>query len=118
MQRKNQFHKSCYFSIYSFNLKLPLLLIICLLLIGCARNDSGQSTVSQSPNSTSENTININNANAAELEKLPHIGAETARKIIKYREKYGRFRRAENLILVDGMSDKKFRDLRNSVKVE
>ncbi|MGI8556489.1 MAG: ComEA family DNA-binding protein [Pyrinomonadaceae bacterium] len=66
----------------------------------------------------SANAVNINTATAAELEKLPRVGPETARKIIEYREKYGKFRRTENLILVDGMSDKKFRGLQNLVRVE
>ncbi|HEX8369828.1 MAG TPA: helix-hairpin-helix domain-containing protein [Pyrinomonadaceae bacterium] len=66
----------------------------------------------------SENAVNLNTATAEELEKLPHIGKESARKIIEHREKYGKFRRAEHLILVGGMSDKKFREIRNFVKIE
>jgi competence protein ComEA len=52
------------------------------------------------------------------LEKLPKIGKGIARKIIEYREKHGKFRRAEHLILVRGMSDKKFREIQSLVKVE
>jgi competence protein ComEA len=66
----------------------------------------------------SENAVNLNTASVEELEKLPHIGAETARKIVEHREKFGKFRRAEHLILVDGISDKKFREIRNFVKTE
>ena len=66
----------------------------------------------------SENAVNLNTATVAELEKLPHIGAELARQIVEHREKHGRFRRVEHLILVEGMSDKKFRDVRNFVKIE
>lgn len=65
-----------------------------------------------------ENAININVASAEELEKLPQIGKKIAQRIVEYREKYGKFRRAENLILVRGMSDKKFRELQNLVKTE
>ena len=60
----------------------------------------------------------MNTATAAELEKLPHIGREIARQIVEHREKYGQFRRAEHLILVKGMSDKKFREIKNFVKIE
>lgn len=62
-----------------------------------------------------ENSININTASADELEKLPAIGEEFARRIIEHREKFGRFRRAEHLLLVKGMSDKKFRRIKNLV---
>lgn len=66
----------------------------------------------------SESAININTASEEELAKLPRIGKEYARRIIEYREKYGGFRRAEDLILVRGISDKKFREIRSLVKVE
>ncbi len=64
-----------------------------------------------------ENAININTASAQELEKLPKIGKVLAQRIIDHRTKYGDFRRAENLILVRGMSDKKFRELESLVKI-
>ena len=118
MQQLLQFNKLFYFNICKFNLKLPLLVIICLLLINCAQNDSVQLTAVHGSSSISENAININTATAEELEKLPRVGEETARKIIEFREKYGKFRRTEDLIMVHGMSDKKFRALRNLVKVE
>ncbi len=65
-----------------------------------------------------ENALNINFAAAQELEKLPKIGKGLADKIIKHREKYGNFRRPEHLILVKGMSDKKFREIQTLVKAE
>lgn len=65
-----------------------------------------------------ENAININTASADELEKLPNIGEKTAQNIIKHRETFGKFRRAENLMLVEGISDKKFRNMRHLIKTE
>jgi competence ComEA-like helix-hairpin-helix protein len=62
--------------------------------------------------------VNINTASAKELEKLPGIGRGFAQRIVEHREKYGPFRRPEHLIMVRGISDKRFRALRDLVTVE
>jgi competence ComEA-like helix-hairpin-helix protein len=62
--------------------------------------------------------ININTASAQELEKLPGIGRGYAQRIVEHREKYGPFRRPEHLIMVRGISDKRFRALRELITVE
>jgi len=53
-----------------------------------------------------------------ELEKLPGIGKGLAERIVDHREKYGPFRRTEHLIIVRGISDKRFRGLRDLITVE
>ena len=111
------FGKSNYFSIYKLSQNFLLLILIAVASSACkTRNE--KVFAAQYENTGSENALNINTATAAELEKLPRVGQETAKNIIVFREKYGKFRRAENLILVHGMSDKKFRNLRNSVVAE
>jgi len=62
--------------------------------------------------------ININTAAANELETLPGIGKEFAQRIIEHREKYGPFRKPEHLIIVRGISDKRFQALRDLITVE
>lgn len=62
--------------------------------------------------------MNINTASAAELEKLPFIGRKTALEIVAHREKFGRFRRPEHLLLIEGVSDTRFREIKNLIKVE
>jgi competence ComEA-like helix-hairpin-helix protein len=62
--------------------------------------------------------ININTASAKELEGLPGIGKGLAERIIEHREKHGPFRRAEHLIIVHGISDRRFRALRDLITVE
>ena len=62
--------------------------------------------------------ININTASAAELEKLPGVGRVLAERIIEHREQYGPFRRPEHLIIVRGISDRRFRALRELITVE
>ena len=74
---------------------------------------AGQQSEAQSPP-----LININTASADELEKLPGIGKALAARIIEHREKFGPFRKPEHLIIVRGISDKRFRALQNLITIE
>ncbi len=103
--------------------KLRLFFLLCavwlgLVSLGCSRNVSQQIAPPESEVEIFPTAIDINSASPEEIEKLPRIGKETARKIVEHRERHGKFRRAEHLILVRGMSDKKFREIRNFVKAE
>ncbi|MEK6300709.1 MAG: helix-hairpin-helix domain-containing protein [Acidobacteriota bacterium] len=53
----------------------------------------------------------MNTATAKELERLPGIGEVMARKIIEYREQNGPFRRPEEVIVVEGFSERKYRPI-------
>ena len=68
--------------------------------------------------SSQQNRININTASTKELETLPGIGKSLAERIVEHREKYRPFRRPEQLIAVRGISDRRFRALRDLVTVE
>ena len=96
---------------------LTCIFAIALFAASCFHNKAEQisSTRFVTKNPTA---ININDASESELEKLPGIGKELARRIIEHRDKYGKFRRAEYLILVKGISDKKFREINNLLKAE
>jgi competence protein ComEA len=72
----------------------------------------------QQPPSTNQRRININTAAANELETLPGIGPSLAERIIEHREGFGPFRRTEHLIIVRGISDRRFRALRDLVAVD
>ena len=61
--------------------------------------------------------LNINTASANELETLPGIGKGLAERIVEHRAKFGPFRRPEHLIIVRGISDKRFRALRDLITV-
>ena len=72
----------------------------------------------QPPLTTHPRPININTAAANELETLPGIGPGLAERIIEHRERFGPFRRTEHLIIVRGISDRRFRALRQLVTVQ
>ncbi len=93
------------------------LLTLCLFAMNCTQKTQ-TFTQNPTPIQISENAININSANSKELEKLIGVGEKTAKKIIEYREKFGKFRRPEHLILVDGISDRRFRKMRSMIKIK
>ena len=62
--------------------------------------------------------VSINRASREELERLPGIGPALAARIVEQRERYGPFRRAEHLMMVRGISERHFRELRHFVTVE
>jgi competence protein ComEA len=62
--------------------------------------------------------VSINNASREELEKLPGIGSALAARIVEHRERYGRFRRTEHLLMVRGISERLFRGLRPYINAE
>ena len=74
--------------------------------------------VARQPAVVSGSAVNINTATAADLEKLPYIGSRTAEAIIAYREQNGPFRRVEHLMLLPGISEKRFRSIREVVTVD
>ena len=61
--------------------------------------------------------LNINTANAAQLDALPGIGPVMAQRIITYRQKNGNFKTIEELRKVPGMGASKFALLQNQIKV-
>jgi competence ComEA-like helix-hairpin-helix protein len=62
--------------------------------------------------------IDINTASTEELEKLPGIGQGLAARIIAFRKEYGRFRRTEHLMMVRGISTRRFNAMRELIKAE
>ncbi len=50
--------------------------------------------------------LDINSATVEDLDKLPGIGLKTARRILDYRQSHGKFRSAEDVRKVKGISKK------------
>ena len=62
--------------------------------------------------------VPLNEASREELERLPGVGPALAARIVEHRERFGRFRRAEHLLLVRGISERRFLQLRPYVTAE
>ena len=91
----------------------------CVKLPHRARVVSSVTTSEPTPTrSTPAALININTATREELERLPGIGEALAARIIEHRERHGAFRRAEHLIIVRGISERRFEQLRALITVD
>jgi competence ComEA-like helix-hairpin-helix protein len=62
--------------------------------------------------------ISINRSPREELERLPGIGPALAARIVEHRERHGPFRRAEHLLMVRGISERRFSQLRPFINAE
>lgn len=77
-----------------------------------------QSAVEEIPAEEADSgRIDLNAANAEELQTLPGIGEVLAGRIIDYREEHGRFQFAEELMNVKGIGEKTFAKIAEYVEV-
>lgn len=82
------------------------------------RADSGSQQTHAQQTRPDTPLVSINEAPREELERLPGIGPGLAARIVEHRERFGRFRRAEHLLLVRGISERRFLQLRPYVTTE
>jgi competence protein ComEA len=61
--------------------------------------------------------VDLNVANAKELEQIPGIGPVTAKAIVDFRQKSGSFKRVEDLLVIRGISERKLKLIRPYVTV-
>ncbi len=62
-------------------------------------------------------TVDINTADANELELLPGIGPALAKRIIEYRERHGVYSSAEDIMDVSGIGQGIFEDIKPYISV-
>ncbi|MGZ6988381.1 MAG: ComEA family DNA-binding protein [Thermoanaerobaculia bacterium] len=61
---------------------------------------------------SSHRTVNLNQATAAELARLPRLGPKLADRIVAHRKEHGPFSRVEDLMQVKGVGEKFFTALK------
>ncbi|HYK40909.1 MAG TPA: helix-hairpin-helix domain-containing protein [Thermoanaerobaculia bacterium] len=73
---------------------------------------SGPSPALGDDGSESAKKVNINQASATQIAYLPRIGAKAADRIVEYRKAHGSFGKAEELMEVKGVGERRYADLK------
>lgn len=107
--------------------RLFLLSLALLAIASCKAGESATNSNSavmsanrghEASGAPKEPCVNLNIATAEELIKLPGIGEVMAKRIIDYRARHGPFRRSEEIIIIEGFSEKKYRAIAEVICVE
>jgi competence protein ComEA len=98
-------------------MKRLILVVACasLLFASCGRGEERVNNSAQAQTARSKPCIDLNTATQQELMTLPGVGEVMARRIIEYREQAGPFRRAQDVIIIDGFSERKYRAISEQV---
>jgi len=96
---------------------LTSLIVTLIVAANCSR-PYRRDRASVQNSSTVANAININTATEKEFAELPRIGETIAHRIVEFRNQNGPFHRPEHLLLVEGISEKKFREIRPLIRTE
>ena len=99
-------------------------MLFALALPSCARrgeiaNSNAEALASQASvkGQASPSCINLNLATVEQLMQLPGIGEVMSQRIIEYRKRHGPFRRPEEIIILEGFSERKYRAVADLVCV-
>lgn len=65
-------------------------------------------TAAEEPAAAKKSVVNLNQASADELARLPRVGPSLAGKIVAHREQHGPFKRTQDLMEVKGIGEKMF----------
>ena len=77
----------------------------------------GEGQESENTGLSSSGKININTADASQLQTISGIGPVTAEKIVEYRKTNGRFSSIEDIKNVSGIGDKTFEKIRENITI-
>lgn len=109
------------------NSGIRTLIFICLITLGSAVLFSTFKEAADKPEikaveyitftQGNSNLVNINNADADELKTLYGIGEKRASDIIEFRTVHGKFVTTEDIMRVDGISQKIFEQIKDFITV-
>lgn len=85
---------------------------IFVLTVACVALLQGSALAKKQPPAK---PIDINAATVKELEELPGVGPTTAKAIILFRTRSGRFRRVDDLLAIRGISETKLTNMRRYI---
>lgn len=91
--------------------------IIVLFIFSFAINSVALPVAASKSQSRAEERIAINTASIGELMQLPGIGPTLAARIVEHRRKYGGFKRPQDVIIVRGMSAKRYRRIAHLIRI-
>lgn len=82
---------------------------------GTGQNPSPVATATNKPASKPSEKININTADATELDKLPGVGPALAVRIVEYRREHGNFSGEADLVKVPGLGPAKVKKIKDRI---
>ena len=94
---------------------LSIIVILSFLMVFTTNSFSAKKEVKKNPDQSK--LININTADVKQLTELPRIGESTAKRIIEFRKKNGKFKRIQDLMKVKGIGEKTFKKLEKRITV-
>ncbi len=98
--------------------KTKTIFTLLVILAMAAVSTASLAAVDQpAPAGAGKQLVNINTADAAQLAKLPQIGAKMALRIMEYRKSSGGFKRLQDLLKVKGIGEKLFAKLQPLITI-
>ncbi len=91
--------------------------IACVLALCLGLALSSVSVMAQKSAPEPAAKINLNTATAEQLQSIPGIGPSTAKAIVDYRAKVGKFNNIDEVINVKGIGEKKFLKIKDRLTV-
>lgn len=102
------------------NIKKIAWITVLVMVLGMAVSANaieGAKPVQPQGKSAAAGLVNINTADAVQLDKLPRVGMKMAQRIVEYRKANGSFKKTQDLMKVKGIGPKVFEKLQNLITV-
>jgi len=97
-------------------MNLALALVLCLSLALAPASALAQKSNTSSKAQAAEK-VNLNTATLEQLQTLPGVGPEVAKRILDHRTKVGKFNKIEEILNVKGIGEKRFQRMKDRLVV-